>query len=699
MPDADRLLDGLDPEQREVATRLDGPMRVLAGAGTGKTRAITHRIAYASATGVVIPTEVLAVTFTTRAAGELRARLARLGAVGAQARTFHSAALRQARYFWPRVYGVELPPLVKSKLPLVAEAVQQNRLKAAQADLRDLAAEIEWAKVSNVRPRDYVQVSAGAGRSLAAYDPTTVAAIYAAYEETKQQRHRLDLEDILLCTAAVLSDDENAASSVRKQYRSVVVDEFQDVSPIQASLLDLWLGGRDSVCVVGDPAQTIYSFAGASSTYLLDFPKKFPGTTSVTLARNYRSTPEVVKTANAVMGFELGSSAVRLRTTRPSGPAVSFSGHSDEVAEAAAVAEEAKTMISRGASPSEIAVLFRINAQSEPFEDALAERSVPYVVRGAERFFERAEVRQAMTLLRGAVHDTEVSASELSSSVADVLTSMGWSRESPPGRGSVRDRWESLQAVVHLAGELEVTHPGLDLAGFVAELKRRADAQHAPVAAGVTLTTLHAAKGLEWPIVFLVGMHEGTMPIVYADTEEALREERRLLYVGVTRAQDRLQVSWSAARSPGGRGSRGPSRFFDSLLGEAERRTDKASHGRAGSRRTRRGLAACRVCGRALMQPRERKLGRCAGCPSSYDEELFERLREWRRLQAAEEGVPAYCVFTDATLTALAEMRPRDAAAVARVPGIGSAKLDKYGVIVLDLCSGDVGGSARHATA
>ena len=687
MPDADRLLEALDPEQREVATHLGGPMRVLAGAGTGKTRAITHRIAYAAATGVVVPTEVLAVTFTTRAAGELRARLARLGAVGVQARTFHSAALRQARYFWPQVYGVDLPPLVRSKLPLIAEAVQQSRLRATQPDLRDLAGEIEWAKVSNVRPQDYVRVCAAAGRALDAFDHATVAAIYDAYEETKHKRHRLDLEDILLCAAAVLSDDERAASSVRKQYRSFVVDEFQDVSPIQASLLDLWLGDRASVCVVGDPAQTIYSFAGASPSHLLDFPKKFPDATSVTLARNYRSTPEVVATANAVMRAELGSAAVRLRTTRPPGRAVTFTGWPDEVAEATAVAESVKVLVSAGADPAGIAVLFRINAQSEPLEEALAERSVPYVVRGAERFFERAEVRQAVTLLRGAVHDTQPSESSLSSDVADVLSSMGWSRDAPSGRGNARDRWESLQAVVHLAVELETAHPGLDLAGFVAELRRRADAQHAPVAAGVTLTTLHAAKGLEWPVTFLVGMHEGTMPIVYADTPAGVQEERRLLYVGVTRARDELHVSWSAARSPGGRGSRGPSRFLDGLLDDSQRLSGRPSAGTGGRRRARRGVASCRVCSRPLTQPRERKLGRCTDCPSSYDEELFESLREWRRAKAGEEGVPAYCVFTDATLTALAEMRPDDVAGLARVPGIGKTKLDKYGATVLELCA------------
>ena len=700
MSDADRLLEVLDPEQREVATRLDGPMRVLAGAGTGKTRAITHRIAYAAATGAVVPCEVLAVTFTTRAAGELRARLARLGAVGVQARTFHSAALRQARYFWPRVYGVDLPPLVKSKLPFIAEAVQQNRLRATQPDLRDLAGEIEWAKVSNVRPQDYVRVCADVGRSLDAFDSATVAAIYAAYEETKHKRHRLDLEDILLCAAAVLSDDENAASSVRKQYRSFVVDEFQDVSPIQASLLDLWLGDRVGVCVVGDPAQTIYSFAGASPSHLLDFPKKFPGATSVTLARNYRSTPEVVSAANAVMRSELGTAAVRLRTTRPAGRAVTFTGYPDEVAEAASAAESIKTLVCEGADPAGIAVLFRINAQSEPFEEALAERSVPYVVRGAERFFERAEVRQAVTLLRGAVHDTQASESGLAVAVADVLGSMGWSRDAPSGRGNARDRWESLQAVVHLAGELEAAHPGLDLVSFVAELKRRADAQHAPVAAGVTLTTLHAAKGLEWPATFLVGMHEGTMPIVYADTPDGLREERRLLYVGITRARDELHVSWSAARAPGGRGSRGPSRFFDGLLDDSQRLSGRAPSGAAGTggaRRARRGVASCRVCGRPLSLPRERKLGRCADCPSSYDEELFERLREWRRARAADDGVPAYCVFTDATLTALAEMRPGNAAGLARVPGIGRSKIDKYGDTVLALCAAQSSSTASAA--
>ncbi len=698
---ADRLLEGLDPEQREVATALDGPVRVLAGAGTGKTRAITHRIAYGVANGTFTPTEGLAVTFTTRAAGELRARLARLGTVGVQARTFHSAALRQARYFWPQVYGTELPSLIASKLSLLGEAVGRNRLKASQADLRDLAGEIEWAKVSNVRPDDYVRLAAGAGRAVEGYDAGTVAAVYAAYEEVKRTRARIDMEDVLLCAAAVLSDDERVAAAVRRQYQWFVVDEFQDVSPIQSALLDLWLGGRDDLCVVGDPAQTIYSFAGASPDYLLDFGSKFPGTTSVTLMRNYRSTPQVVACANTVMASQIGRGAVELKATRPPGASVTYAGHADEVAEAAAVATTISSLLSKGTPAGDIAVLFRINAQSENFEEALAERSIPFVVRGLERFFDRAEVRQAMTLLRGAARarqdgtdevdgaDGSGRTSGLAGHVAAVLTSMGWSAQAPSTRGNVRDRWESMQAVIAMADEVATEHPDVDLGGFVSELQRRADAQHAPIADGVTLTTLHAAKGLEWPVVFCAGMHEGTMPIVYADTPAGLEEERRLLYVGLTRARDQLHVSWAAARSPGGRGSRGASRFLDALVGDRGRPAATASTKRAKRRTSAASLSSCRVCTRPLTDAKERKLGRCFDCPSSYDEQLLETLREWRRDRASQEKLPAYCVFTDATMTALAEMRPSDAAELVRVPGIGQAKLDKYGDDILRLCTGE----------
>ena len=680
--DPDALLEALDPEQREVALALKGPVRVLAGAGTGKTRAITHRMAYGVATGIYNPTEVLAVTFTTRAAGEMRSRLRNLGAGGVQARTFHSAALRQARYFWPRVYGGELPVLTESKLPMLGNAARRNRVEADQATLRDLASEIEWAKVSNVRPDDYARVADARGRSVTGQDPATVARVFAAYEQVKRDQGRMDMEDVLLCAAALLSEDERVAAEVRRQYRWFVVDEFQDVSPIQSALLDLWLGGRSDLCVVGDPAQTIYSFAGASSTYLTDFPRRHPGTQALELVRNYRSTPQVVDTANRLLAGTT-SAGVQLRAQREAGPEVTYTEHADEVAEGESVAAQILALRSAGTPMREVAVLFRINAQSEAFEEALAARGIPYVVRGAARFFERAEVRKAVTLLRGNARGEDGSGDGLVSDVKAVLAGMEWTEKAPTGRGNVRDRWESLHAIVSQAEEFAAAHEGAALGAFVDELDRRAAEQHAPVAEGVTLATLHAAKGLEWDAVFLAGMHEGTMPIVYAEGPAAVEEERRLLYVGMTRARLRLAVSWAQARNPGGRASRKPSRFLSGLRPQVA--SDRAGDESSRKSRKKRGIAHCRVCTSPLSTTAERKVGRCENCPPSYDDALFEQLRAWRVARAAEEKVPAYVVFTDLTLQAIAEVRPADPTALLRISGVGPAKVDKYGDDVLEL--------------
>jgi DNA helicase II / ATP-dependent DNA helicase PcrA len=664
-PPAD-LLAALDPEQRQVAEALRGPVRVLAGAGTGKTRAITHRIAHGVAEGVYAPTEVLAVTFTTRAAGEMRGRLRSLGAAGVQARTFHSAALRQLRWFWPTTYGGELPTLTESKLPLLAAAARRLRIHADRTLLRDLASEVEWAKVSNVAPDDYAKVAETRGRSVAGHDLETVGRLFGGYEEAKRSQARMDMEDILLLTAGMLAEEERVAAQVRAQYKWFVVDEFQDVSPLQSALLDLWLGGRDELCVVGDPAQTIYSFAGADASYLRDFPRKFLGTTSIELVRNYRSTPEVVRAANAVLAGS-DSGGVRLQAQRAPGPAVRFAPAPDEVAEAATVADAIAALTVAGTPSSEIAVLFRINAQSEAFEEALATRGIPYVVRGAARFFQRPEVLQAVTLLRGAAHQDPGDAESLVETVRAALAGVGWGPEAPESRGQARDRWESLQALVTLAEE----SVGADLAQFVADLDRRAAEQHAPAAGGVTLATLHAAKGLEWDAVFLVGMHDGTMPISHATTAEEIEEERRMLYVGMTRAREGLQVSWAVARAPGGRGNRQPTRFLADLLPQETRAA-------AARPRTRR-AAHCRECGRPLSTAAEKKTGRCADCPASYDEELFERLRVWRKARADEESVPAFVIFTDATLQLIAEHRPTSPAALLRISGVGPAKLERYG--------------------
>jgi DNA helicase II / ATP-dependent DNA helicase PcrA len=681
--DAEYLLDGLDPEQQEVAQSLEGPVRVLAGAGTGKTRAITNRIAYGVVTGVMAPSEVLAVTFTTRAAGELRTRLARLGAHGVQARTFHSAALRQARYFWPRVAGGELPQITGSKVPLLRQVTHRHGFpRAGMPELQDLAGEIEWAKVSNVTPESYASLARAAGREIDVGDADEVARLYDGYEDLKRERQTIDLEDVLLCAASVLDGDERAAAEIRRQYRWFVVDEFQDVSPLQYRLLELWLGGRDDVCVVGDPAQTIYTFAGASERFLLDFPRSFEGCSTVALTRNYRSTAQVIEVANTVL--DGGPAALRLRAQRGDGAAVALTGFPDEEAEAAAVADSIADAIARGVSPGDIAVLARINAQLRPLADELDDRGISFTERGSADFFKRAEIRKALTLLRASARSSDPTGS-VTDAVRDVVTALDWTPQPPQG-SEKRRVWESLQALLSDAERFARDDPTARPPAFVAHLEARAAAEDAPAADGVTLASLHAAKGLEWPIVHLIGVHEGTMPLVYRDTLSDLAEERRLLYVGITRARDALSISWAQARTPGSRASRGPSRFLDGLVDDSAGRAERSA--RAGKRRGRGGLAACRVCGRRLTAPQERKLGRCLTCESDYDEAVHDRLREWRREQAASEKLPAYCVFTDATLVALAEALPADERALAGIPGIGPAKIGKYGPSILALCAG-----------
>jgi len=680
------VLAGLDPEQRAAAEAVRGPVCILAGAGTGKTRAITHRIAFAVAEGVVAPGHVLAVTFTTRAAGELRGRLRRLGAGNVQARTFHSAALRQLQYFWPRAVGGELPGLLQSKVPLLAEVSSRLRLGLSSSDLRDVAGEIEWMKALQRPPDDYA-ASVELAHRIAPRPVADVTAIYTGYEDLKVRKNLFDFEDLLLHATALLETEPDVAAQVREQYRYFVVDEYQDVNPAQQRLLDAWLGSRDDLCVVGDPEQTIYSFAGASPEYLTGFAARYPKATIVHLVRDYRSTPQVVSLANRLSGGKLVAQ-------RPAGSAPSVASYDDEVAEATAVATRAAKLIADGTPASEIAVLFRINAQSETYEQALAEQGVPYVVRGGERFFERREVREAMFLLRGAARADAAETTSLPDAVRAVLATIGFGPEAPAGGGVARERWESLAALVRLAED----HGDADLATFVADLEERASLQHAPVVDGVTLASLHAAKGLEWDAVFIVGLVDGTLPIVYAETPAQVDEERRLLYVGITRAREVLSLSWAAARSPGGRANRRPSRFLETLRGElvgGAIAASSASHpggqsgGQSGGRRARAaGTVRCRVCGRVLTGGAERKLGRCVDCPGDVDEALFERLRNWRLDRSKELKQPAYCVFTDATLTRIAEVRPATREELALIGGVGPAKLTAYGDEVLELCKG-----------
>ena len=614
-PDADgpeAVLAALDPEQREVALAARGPVCVLAGAGTGKTRAIAHRIAYGVRIGVINPRHVLAVTFTTRAAGELRGRLRQLagpagsGVEQVQARTFHAAALRQLSHFWPRTVGGRPPAVLDSKAALLTEVARELRVHASPPELRDTVSEIEWAKVTQVRPPGYAAAATAVGR-LPPLGAETTARLYAGYEKRRRERHLIDFESVLELTAAILAEHRLASAEVTDRYRTFVVDEFQDVNPLQKLLLDTWLAGRDDVCVVGDPRQTIYSFTGATPAYLTGFAAAFPQATVIRLVRNYRSTPQVVALANRLTG------AIPVRRTptahaaplpggaplaaqRAAGPEPEFTGHHDDEAEAEAIAARAAGLIASGVPAREIAVLVRINVQTERFERAFAAAGVPCQVRGAERFFERAEVRQALGMLRaaavapdgpvpggpaaaGSAADSSAPAGSApggsapaagpaaapATEVRHVLSGLGLTRQPPPGRGAARERWESLAALAQLADDYCAVTPGAGLAEVVAGLAHRAAIEHPPALEGVTVTSLHAAKGLEWDAVFLPGLTEGNLPIVHAQSDDAVAEERRLLYVGLTRARERVHLSWALARSPGGRPSRTPSRFLDGL--------------------------------------------------------------------------------------------------------------------------------------
>ncbi|MGP5226593.1 ATP-dependent DNA helicase UvrD2 [Arthrobacter rhombi] len=693
----ERILAGLDEEQRTVATTLNGPLCVLAGAGTGKTRAITHRIAYGVHTSVYKPNQVLAVTFTSRAASEMRTRLRDLEAGGVQARTFHAAALRQLQYFWPQAIGGQLPSIVGHKAQLVAEAARRLRISTDRASIRDMAAEIEWAKVSMHTPEGYV--AAASGRAEAAgLDPRTVARLFQAYEDVKSDRHVIDFEDVLLLTVGILDEDPRVAASVREQYRHFVVDEYQDVSPLQQRLLKLWLGGRDELCVVGDASQTIYSFTGATPAHLLDFTLEYPQAPVVRLIRDYRSTPQVVSLANNLLAsrrLEQGvagrdvqwAAPLELLAQRDPGPEPDFTECSDDEAEAAHVARSIGTLIQEGVEPAQIAVLFRTNGQSEAFEQALSGAGIGYQLRGGERFFQRREVRDAVLALRAASRQPADDA--VPQLCRDVLASLGYSPQAPTSGGAVRERWESLSALVALADELSAARADREtpftLLEFVAELDERASTQHAPTVQGVTLASLHSAKGLEWDAVFLVGLSEGLMPISFAEDQGDYDEERRLLYVGITRARKHLSLTWSTARTPGGRASRRPSRFLDGLRPASSSRTTARPAGGSSRRRKAATPPTCRVCGTLLGSPAERKLGRCLDCPSSYDEAVYEALREWRLKTSKEAEVPAFVVFTDATLMAIAEAMPGDPSALSKVSGVGSAKLERYGQDVLDI--------------
>jgi DNA helicase-2/ATP-dependent DNA helicase PcrA len=552
----EELLAALDPEQRQAAEELRGPVRVLAGAGTGKTRAITHRIAYGVATGTYSPDRVLALTFTARAAGEMRTRLRHLGSGPVQSVTFHSAALKQLGYFWPQVVGGATPRILEKKSRALAEAANVAGSKVDSATIRDLATEVEWRKVSNLTMAAYA--ARAHGRPMPGGLPVEqVIAIQQAYESLKDERAQIDFEDVLLLTAGMIESEPAVAMEVRERYRFFVVDEYQDVSPLQHHLLNLWLGDRQDLCVVGDASQTIYSFTGATSDYLLEFPAAFPDAKLVRLETNYRSTAPIVAAANALMRDRAG--ALQLTAQESDGPSPDLTSYPNDAAEARGVAARIAGEIASGVKPENIAVLYRINVQGAALEQALSDEGINYLVHGATRFYDLPEVKQAILALRGA--SVSISGEPLFKSVSDVLRSLGWTQTAPVVLGAVRAKWEALNALMVLADEARA---GTSFRAFTDELIARQDARHEPTMHAVTLASVHSAKGLEWDSVHIIGMSEGLIPISYASGIEAVSEERRLVYVAITRARRRLSLSWAEQGSHRA-GARLVSRFVAEL--------------------------------------------------------------------------------------------------------------------------------------
>lgn len=537
--DSKQILTELDAEQLAVVTAIRGPVCVIAGAGTGKTRVITNRIAYAINSGVTDPTKVLALTFTARAAGEMRARLRALGVPNVSARTFHSAAIKQLLYFWPYAFGGQFPTLLTTKSGFVSQAIERAEVAvpAQTAVLREIAGEIEWAKVLEISPENYHEKAIESNRLVklpnnksASENLGMISQVYEAYESLKRQERTLDFEDVLLLTVGMLEEDRGVRERIRDQYRYFTVDEYQDVSPLQQRLLNLWLGNREEICVVGDAAQTIYSFAGATSNFLLNFKNRFPNAQVFRLSTGYRSTPEIINTANQILRVAnlVSDHGIELQSVNTHGEKPLVNGFSSAADEIAYVATEVKKQIDSGVDSSDIAILARTNAQLDQVKSALNNLRVASQIRSGERFFERVDVRDAMRLIRGA----SVLPSEGGDWFADLVSVL-----QPFGDA------DYVTAFLRLARSIK-DNGGENMRAFLREIEDRAEQNNPPILPGVTLSTLHGAKGLEWDHLYLIGISEGVLPM-----GNDLNEERRLFYVGVTRAKQRIHITYAGKPS------------------------------------------------------------------------------------------------------------------------------------------------------
>jgi DNA helicase II / ATP-dependent DNA helicase PcrA len=659
----ERLLEDLNPSQRAAVTTTSGPLAIVAGAGSGKTRVISRRAAYAIETGAAATDQILLVTFTDKAAGEMVERMAALGHRGVMARTFHAAALAQLRHFWPsRHDGAALPSILDSKLRLLVPLIGRLPGGYRFTPAKDVADAIEWAKVRRIRPDRWV----AEGGDRAPTTPDLFARMYRDYERAKKTAGMLDFEDMLVQTVELLEGDADAAALVRLRKSWVSVDEYQDTNPLSERLLELWLGESRDLAVVGDPDQTIYTFTGATPEFLLRFAERHPGAQTVTLAENYRSSPQILELANRLVA---GGPRGALVATQPAGPPPAIHRFATPEAELGEILAWIRRLRDdQDVALTEMAVLVRINAQLPAIEDALTRAGIAFTVRG-QRFFDRREIRDARQLLRR-VNPADTGVALVDAVERLFVEKLGLDDVAADAGHEGRDRAASLELLVGIIGDLAAADPHLTIDSALAELDRRQAAETGGSIEGVNLLTYHRAKGLEWDAVYLPALDEGILPIRQAKEDDEVAEEGRLLYVGITRARRFLALSSSGRK---------PSRFLAAI--EPPR-----VGGRPGAR------YSAGTTGPAAKG--ERRVRVLPGAPIATavpaDERLMEALRAWRRERATADGVPAYVVAHDTTLAEIADVRPRTLPALRRVRGMGPTKLERYGPEILAVIEGAV---------
>ncbi len=670
------LLEGLNDQQREAVTTDAAPLAIIAGAGSGKTRVLTRRIAYRCMTGSADPRHVLALTFTRKAAGELGNRLRHLGLRDhVSAGTFHAVAYAQLRGWWAD-RGTPAPALLDRKVRVLARLLGRNQPVQAV----DVAGEIEWAKARMVSPDGYAAAALQAGRRPP-MDPARMAEVYRRYEDEKRQQRQVDFDDLLWLSVRAMESDTDFASAQRWRYRHLFVDEFQDVNPLQFRLLGAWRGDRPDLCVVGDPHQAIYSWNGADAKLLRELGKHIPGTVTVALERNYRSSPQVIATANCLL--DAGAVAgLRLIATRPEGPVPVIRAMADDRSEARGIARALLDRHRPGVTWSHQAVLTRTNAQTVLIAGACRAVGVPVRVRGQLPFLDVPEVREA---LRAMQH----SRVPLSEQLAALEARVSATDDDAAASDAELERRRNLDELLRLGSEFSGGDRAPDVAGFAAWLATTVGRDDAgTVSDAVDLATFHAAKGLEWPIVHLAGVEDGLVPIGHARTDEAAAEERRLFYVAVTRAERELRMTWAAERTFGAKVMR---RRPSPYLGDLEPLLDALAAGVAPADAAGK-LPALRDTMHAARGTRGPKTRGDKADLAPADKQLFDELRLWRTQRAKAAGVPAYVIFDDKTLIAVATRRPNDPASLRTVPGIGPVKSERFAGEVLEIVGRHRGG-------